>query len=733
MKRFSLGFAALAMLIVGCTKDIDTDIVKNEVVRGELVTMNLILEESRLDRDGEGKLAWSEGDQVAVVLENNGALALDTDAYTVNHTDGTVQIPSNAAYAIYPAALAKSVDGSVVTLDLPQTITVATPAEVFDHNPMKGSVKGTNVIFKNMVGYMKLPVTGTGTLSALTVKSEIFNGFKPLSRACTVDMSAQSAAVVMSETNTARAYVQVKFETPVDLSTSPVVYVPVPANTYNNIAVVAETDKGATSIYGSNQHVVETSTVLPVSATAINVSEHVPATPTMLSGESGDSKMDYANTYVVPPTAGAYAFEATLCDGCELQGGVTAEIVWAEEAGMFYDFHFDPATNVISFKSNGNEGNALVALTKNDFTGKTIVWSWLLWCTDAPEDIYITGGDDPQNTYVVTDRVMGATWHPRNVFEDEREQREWSTTDMPYMMNGSVSAKDANDGCGVYYQYQNMIPYPRVKNLDAAVNETKDDYSNTRIAVQYGFHQYCQYWTYSTACGEVSIDDNGQYRTAASYNLSYMYYSGNNAWCYTPLPSHAGSVANFYQDHEGEYCLWGGSSAVVTDLAVKTSHDPCPAGYIVENTSGFYHYHAAGAANGTTVCGYVRNPENSDVHSGTTGYKFYGMYRTGCKNAEGEARVLYTPTCSNRNQTLCKTIGSYANMGYLYTYNTNSNGATQFTYNKGDEVMIGYYAANNQFGGSGNSGTAIGSPVGWNTKKITNAQAYPVRCRKKGN
>ena len=736
MRKFSIfGLAAAAMLTVGCTKDVDTDFVKgNDVVRGELVEMTLVIENSRVGRDAEGKLSWSEGDEVAAVLLNNGAYTLDTEKYAVNVEEGTAKVPSNTAYMIYPASLASEISTEgVATIALPDVYTVATPAEIFDHNPMKGVISGKFVSFKNLVGYVQVPLTGEGSLNSLTVKSEIFNGFKPLSKAATLDLAVADAPVAMSTTNTARAYVKVAFSTPVDLATSPVVYVPVPANTYANMALVAETDKGATTIYANNSHTVALSEVKPVSATAINVKAHTPATPTMLSGNSGDTKMDYANTYIVPPTAGEYAFKAILCDGCELKGGVSAEIVWAEVAGMFYDFNYNPETNTISFKSNGTEGNALVTLSKNDFTGKTIVWSWLLWCTDQVEDIHIPGGDDPQNTYVVTDRVMGATWHPTTVFEDERATRNWSTTDMPYMMNGSVSAQDANDGCGLYYQYQNMIPYPRIKNLDAAVNETKDDHSNTRVGVQYGFHQYCQYWTASTSCGEVTVDDNGQFRTAASYNLSYMYYIGNHTWCLTPLLNHTGASGDFKMDHEGEYCLWGGATHVATTLSVKTTHDPCPAGYIVENTSGFYHYHAAGPANAATMCGYVRNPENSDVHSETTGYKFYGMYRTGCKNAAGDARVLYTPTCSNRNQTLTKTIGGYANMGYLYTYNTNTNGKTSWEFTHNDETLYEYYAANNQFGGSGNSGKSIGSPSGWNTKKKTNAQAYPVRCRKSGN
>ena len=723
------------MLVTSCVKDIDTDIVKeNGIVRGELVTMELVIEESRVSRDDAGKLTWNEGDEVAAVLLNDGSYVLDTQKYAVDPKEGTATVPSNTAYMIYPATIASEVVSNGLTaVSLPDVITVATPAEVFDHNPMKGTVSGKYVSFKNLVSYVEVPVTGTGSVKSVTVKSEIFNGFQPLSKAATLDLSKETG-IAMATDNSARAWIKVAFSTPIDLSTSPVVYLPVPAGTYADMALVVETDKGTTTIYAENSHTVAPSTVKPVASAAINVTTSVAAAPTMLSGTSGDSKMDYANTYIVPPTAGEYAFKAVLCDGTELKGGVSAEIVWAEQVGLVNNINYNPETNTISFKTNGKEGNALVSLTKHDFSGKTIVWSWLLWCTDQPEDIYIPGGDDPQNTYVVTDRVMGATWHPTTTFEDERATRGWSTTDMPYMMNGSVAAKDANDGCGLYYQYQNMIPYPRIKNLDAAENETLDNHSNTRLAVQYGFHQYCQYWTRSTNCGEVSIDDNNQIRTNASYNLSYMYYTGNSAWCLSPLPNHTKGAADFIQDKDGEYCLWGGGTNVATDLFAKTNHGPCPAGYIIENTSGFYHYHVAGAANPTTACGYIRNPENSDVHSATTGYKFYGMYRTGVKNAAGDARVLYTPTCSNRNQTICKTVGSYSNMGYLYQYNTNTNGSLQFTYTFNETEYVGYYASNHQFGGSGNSGKSIGAPAsGWNTKKITNAQAYPLRCRKKGN
>ena len=58
-----------------------------------------------------------------------------------------------------------------------------------------------------------------------------------------------------------------------------------------------------------------------------------------LAGTTGNAAEDYASCYMVPPTAGSYKFPCTLVDGTVLKGGVTAELKWAEEAGLVYDQH----------------------------------------------------------------------------------------------------------------------------------------------------------------------------------------------------------------------------------------------------------------------------------------------------------------------------------------------------------------------------------------------------------
>ena len=223
MKRFSIFALAAVAMFVGCTKDIDTDIVKDDIVRGELVTKTLIFEDSRVERDDvTGRLSWNEGDQVAVILKNGSTFKLDTldggaiHKYNINIVNGEAQvtIPSNAAYMFYPATTITEVsEAGEASLNFLQTYTITTPEAIFDYTAMKGTVDGDFVTFKNIMGYLKVPVTGSGKLNKLSVKSEIFNGFKPMSRKFKYDLTNANANLTLYSTeNEATAYVNVKLK-----------------------------------------------------------------------------------------------------------------------------------------------------------------------------------------------------------------------------------------------------------------------------------------------------------------------------------------------------------------------------------------------------------------------------------------------------------------------------------------------------------------------------------------
>ena len=731
MKRFSIFALAAVAMFVGCTKDFDTDVkVDDGIVRGELVEMSLVFEDTRVERDGvSGKLSWSKGDQIAVVLSNEGTYTLDTEKYTVNHETGKVTIPSNTAYAIYPANIINEVtEAGVATLNFWQTHSArighsnsnfTKPEDIFQNNPMKGVVSGTTLAFTNLMGYLKVPLTGEGTLKSVTIKNNngCVNGFKGLSRIAEYDLTATSATLDMSTWEASRSYVKVEFKNGLDLSTSPAIYVPVPANEYDNMALVIETGTGANTIYAKNSHKVNRSAIKPVSATAINVTASTPATPESLNGTTGDSKMDYANTYIVPNTAGEYSFKAKLANGDELKGGVTAEIVWAEEAGLFNNFHYDPETNTISFKSNGKEGNALVALSKNNNSDDTIVWTWLLWCTDKPQVITV---NNESKDFKVLDRVIGATWAPTTMFTDKSSELGGAKND--YALTKGVTGAQASEACGLYYQYQNMIPYPRIKDTNgvdeyAAGNEGK----NTRMAISYGFHKNCQIWRDSSSgAGEVYIDDNEQFRTNASrYPLCmYRVNANDNGWINSLIDGSTNSFSNTFDAGEGKtgYRLWGGTNAQAINSAYKTNNDPCPAGYMIDNNNGTYYYCLGG--NKVSTKGFVCT-ENAETYN--YGDKLYAFYLSG-KNESNNAVALYFPMASFRAK--CK-VKPTRNEGYIYTYKNYQTGNLFTT----EDGYTQYYGSSLQYGVKNENELYINRNQG----KQNHAQAYNVRCRKFGN
>ena len=105
-KTILYGITAVAMMFASCTKDLTNDFTtENGIQRGELITVNVEKEATRLSADEEGVLTWNDGDQIAVILTDGTNYSIDTETYkmTIKNGKTTVEIPDNTAYAIYPA------------------------------------------------------------------------------------------------------------------------------------------------------------------------------------------------------------------------------------------------------------------------------------------------------------------------------------------------------------------------------------------------------------------------------------------------------------------------------------------------------------------------------------------------------------------------------------------------------------------------------------------------------
>ena len=777
-KTILYGITAVAMMFASCTKDLTNDFTtENGIQRGELITVNVEKETTRLSADEEGVLTWNDGDQIAVILTDGTNYSIDTETYkmTIKNGKTTVEIPDNTAFAIYPASRvsASNLKEGVLTLSLPWTYTVETPEQIFNHNLMKGSFISDDltIYFANLMGYVQVPLTGEGIVKGVTLKSET-QKWAPLSNKCTLalddDAWTSEAPLTMAADNNAFSYVKVAFKEGLDLSTNPSVYIPVPAGVeYSNLGLVVVKENESNTLYAKNSHTISRGSIKPISKSPINPANFTPQNPTSLTGTTGKDYKDYASCYIVPPTSGSYSFKTTLANGTTLSQGVSAEILWSEGKTLIYDLHYDATTNTISFKTDGTEGNAFIAFSKNTFAASDIEWFWHIWVTDTPKDVTISS-TGTTTKYTFMDRVVGATWAPTARLTTDETQTVGSTT---FPINKSILEQDASDACGLYFQYQNRVAGPRIKNINDKGAETSvRNLFISRVAVCYGFAQYAQYWSASSSGGCVFQDSVNQlYYTN---NMLYPYYmytiagnhtyknsedkdvkiegSSKNHWVHTPLISNQGVQTNNivipttfeHASDKNAFRLWNNKNGNGS-ANVKSPHDPCPPGYIIEISNFAYWW----ADKNTTIEGIARNP--NDDPEFTAGYRVYGIFYD-ATDANGNETSMYLPCAGNRyDMKISRTAtNNWANMGYLYFYNTDSKSDQEsnafeyysansnkfsgvgFTDVAGTGIHKTWKAANIQYGAR-NSGAL--AKVYRNIGKTVNAQAYNVRCIKQAN
>ena len=124
-----------------------------------------------------------------------------------------------------------------------------------------------------------------------------------------------------------------------------------------------------------------------------------------------------ANSYLLPPMAMEYSFDATVIGNGEfgiIEGAgfhtsttaiapVSAELLWSDTKGLIVKDSVAFDGTRISFETSGIEGNAMIA-AKNE--NDKIIWSWHIWVTDIPDDhIY----QNDLGVFAVQDRNLGAT------------------------------------------------------------------------------------------------------------------------------------------------------------------------------------------------------------------------------------------------------------------------------------------------------------------------------------
>ena len=585
---YLMSMLAAVILAVGCAEDLTTDeLVPEGIVKTEFMQVTATLEndeaaeESRTtltDGGNGGKVVWSEGDTIGAVSADGTiteCAAKDIDGDTANF-----DVPTDTKFAIYPYMEGAKFDAGTKSVEysLPSVFAVDGSKKVFGNkqNVACAHLENGSMMFRNLCGYVEVKLKGSQKVKSVALRNNSGN-WDALSGLGTIEMAKAEEPVFTTGANhgTTFNFAYLTCEN-VQLSSAEATsfYFVVPPRTYENMSISVVTENGSYSVIADNAIVVNRSKIRPLAA--IDLDQLAGTNATDLAAEG------VANCYVVPQGSEAkyYSFPARKINGsANLEGVAYAHISWSESATLVDNVCYDATTGRVTFKYEGNnaEGNVHIMLLNEN---NEAVWHNHIWCTDQPETLSIKSG---ATSYGVLDRNLGATYTPKTPAEAT-----------------NISLTDAADAMGLYYQYGRPSPFPRIKDA-TIVKEDKAYGNNTRVAVQYAFAKYNQFFTVSTA---VNSYDKALLFPKAFYTI---YYSSQNASESTYSSSstsydtwYGKEVYNPYTDREK---LWYSEDATV--VSKKSDNDPCPPGYVVDEQVGAAAY--MGGKTYTTVNQSVTN------------------------------------------------------------------------------------------------------------------------------
>lgn len=461
MKQQFFTIASVVLAVSACTayvEDVNTLVEESKVYT---LSANVEVEEVKATVV-EGAFQWTEKDQISVFGSNGkfNTFTLSEGAGTAEGTFKGVIVGNEPVKlevcAVYPAgnhsvvynepvvepsdpdepcsvdvlATRSSDEGThTVTINLPSeyTLTEDNLSAVF--SPMFAKLDGGEVTFKQMCGlvaldFVNVPAAATTFQFVSTDKSIVGDFSFVLEETQTPELKAKDFSL---KTNT------ITYNLPAsDKARDMKLYVPLPTGKYNGM-IVRFLDAEGNVLEELESYAVNTITrkglVKMPKMTFVTIEGGFTETVTL----GGDEK---ANCYIISEP-GLYQFDGTTIgngaegilktdaeiDAVKTTNGSyeksgyhvlksqtqidpkSAGIVWEESQGMLRNVKLLP-NGLISFEASKLKGNALIAAYSGENCTGDILWSWHIWCTDAPEVIEIDNGE---KTYLVMDRNIGAT------------------------------------------------------------------------------------------------------------------------------------------------------------------------------------------------------------------------------------------------------------------------------------------------------------------------------------
>ena len=450
MNRYSYIIMMVSLLVAGCTQELPSP--EQEYSREVILSAEVADTKSSLDADGS--FYWAKGDKISVWTENQTKGTFQT--FTLNSGEGTSQATFRgivvgedmelSTCAVYPAG-AHRLNGTILSVNLPEVYNLG---DVLNNTnaPMIAMLGyGETISFGHMAGLMTFSFQN---VPAGVCSFELTAADKDITGYFDVDLEG-GLAMIEAAPLTSNNTVTINF-TPLAQRQDIVINVPMPIGTYNGLSyrlmdadgnVVATSSSNATNNVARKKQVV-------MPSVKFHSSYGLP--------ESLSSK-GVANCYIVSEK-GYYNFKAKIT-GAIFEGFHTntpaikpksAKLLWDDVSGKDLITQVELIDGYIAFEADGSEGNAVIAAYSGENCTGEIVWSWHIWCTDAPLDVEVANASG--RVYDVMDRNLGAV---------------------------SADPADGSNTFGLVYQWGRKDPFCIVDKRDASVSLP---YSSILFSVQ---------------------------------------------------------------------------------------------------------------------------------------------------------------------------------------------------------------------------------------------------------
>ncbi len=402
MKKVLILAAVALLAVVGCQNDIDNPSVKPV----EKATLKASLEQpvaaTRTSLDGELSVLWSAGDQIAVVGSSAPENAVVYDLVAGEGTNGGAfegdAIADALKAAVYPASYFDTEsmgEESSGTFYLPVVIPDVQEGVVgnMPNNANLAVAVGDGALeFKNVMGLLKLQLFGT---AERPIKLIQIAANEPLAGKAVVTIDGNDPSLEFTDNITKVITVTLPENTVIsaDEANPTVVYAVVPAGAFASGLTVSVMSDQARELLSNNRTTVD-------NAVARSVIQEMPAAEVRFTFY----KDQLANTYIVEPSAvielGPFRPDGKLI-GHVKSGGYNSPRYYTMISGQSpTGQEIKNYVNFCQFTAPANEGVRILEAKDAD---DNILWDWIIWITDKPEDVTLKDGKT-----VLMDRNLGA-------------------------------------------------------------------------------------------------------------------------------------------------------------------------------------------------------------------------------------------------------------------------------------------------------------------------------------